>query len=125
MTIKLYYNCDGECIDKEVMWKKCRRCDVWAKKQDTKEYEEWRENHNDFCSINHHGSSGAMEVTGLNRLFKRSGDLYKLRYTFHIGDADSKSFADVCKTNPYPGHTITNKECIGHVQKRIGRACEQ
>ena len=110
---------NGKCVDIEVMSKKCRQCDVWEKKQGTKEYKEWKETHSEFCSINHHGSSGAMEITGLNRLFKRSINLYKLRYTFYIGDGDSKSFVDVCNTNPYPGHEITKGECIGHVQKRV------
>ena len=111
---------NGKCIDIEVMSKKCRQCDVWEHKKGTDAYQKWKETHSDYCLINHHGSSGAMEVTGLNRIFNRSIKLHNLRYTFYIGDGDSKSFADVCKSNPYPGHTVIKGECIGHVQKRVG-----
>ena len=64
--------------------------------------------------INHQGSSGAMEVTGLNRIYHRSVKNHKLR--FYTGDGDSKSFSEVSSSNPYPGHTLTKGECIGHVQ---------
>ena len=33
---------------------------------------------------------------------------------------DTKSFEEILKSNPYPGHTITKGECIGHVQKCVG-----
>ena len=53
-------------------------------------------------------------------MFCRSVNLHGLRYTFYIGDGDTKSFDQICKSDPYPGHTITKGECVGHVQKRVG-----
>ena len=64
-----------------------------------------------------------MEVAGLKRIFHCSEwnvYLHNLRYTFYIDDGDPKSFEKIAKSNPYPGHTITKGECIGHVQKRVG-----
>ena len=43
-----------------------------------------------------------------------------MRYTFYIGDGNTKSFEEISKSNPYPGHTITKAEYIGHVQKHVG-----
>ena len=34
--------------------------------------------------------------------------------------SDTKSFDEICKSNPYPGRKITKVECIGHMQKRVG-----
>ena len=116
---------DGKCIANEVMSKKCKECDIWDKKKDTDKYADWKENHAGYCSINHEGSYGAMEVTGLKRIFNRSVNLYNLRYTFYIGDGDTKSFGEVVSTNPYPGHTITKGECISYVQKRVGTDCKR
>ena len=61
-----------------------------------------------------------MEVEGLKKMFHRSERLHNLRYTFHIGDGDTKSFDEISKSDPYPGYKITKGECIGHVQKRVG-----
>ena len=58
----------GKCVDVEVMSKKCRQCDIWDKKktENPDAYEEWKQRHEGNYSINHKGSSGAMEVTGIN-----------------------------------------------------------
>jgi len=61
-----------------------------------------------------------MEITGLKRIYNRSVRNNKLRYTFYIGDSDTKSFNELKNTNPYPGHDLVKGECIGHVQKRVG-----
>ena len=60
-----------------------------------------------------------MEVNGLKRMFSRSIALFNLRYLFYIGDGDSKSYEEINKLNPYPGHQIKKGECVGHVQKRV------
>ena len=49
-----------------------------------------------------------MEVTGLKKMFSRFIRLHKLRYDFYIGDGDSKSFNEITKLNPCPGHKIEN-----------------
>ena len=42
----------------------------------------------------------------------------KLRYTEYYGDGDTKPFFVV--KDVYEGVTVVKKECIGHVQKRVG-----
>ena len=84
--IIIYIIAEGKCIDNEVISNKCRQCDLWEKKKGTEEYEKWKETHDSFCSMNHQGSSGAMEVTGLKQIYHRSVKNPKLRYKFHIGD---------------------------------------
>ena len=49
-------------------------------------------------------SAPAMEVVGNTKIFERSIEINKLRYTEFYGD----------------GGSITKKECIGYVQKRVG-----
>ena len=57
-------------------------------RKDTVEYSIWKEK--PICAINHTGSAVAMEVLGLKRIFHRSERLRNLRYTFYVGDGDTK-----------------------------------
>ena len=57
-------------------------------RKDTVEYPNWKEKH--ICAINHTGSAVAMEIVGLKRIFHRSERLHNLRYTFYVGDGDTK-----------------------------------
>ena len=61
-----------------------------------------------------------MGVVNNPEISGRSVNLRGLRYTFYIGDGDTKSFDQICKSEPYPGHTTTKGECVDHVQKRVG-----
>lgn len=108
----------GKCVDVEVLSKKCKQCERWEGIKEAPEYLQWKETH--ICSMNHSGSSGGMEVVGMKKMFHRSERLHKLQYAFYIGDGDTKSFDEICRSNPYPGQKLTKSECIGHVQKRVG-----
>ena len=66
------------------------------------------------------GSAPALEVEGVKRIFERSEEKHKLLYTEYYGDGDSKGFAKVENTYRDEGVTITKKECVGHIQKRVG-----
>ena len=112
----------GKCLDFQVMSKKCKGCEVWSKRTNHPKYEEWKAAH--ICKVNHKKSSGAMEGAGAVAIFKRSIDLHSLRYTEYVGDGDSSSFPEVVDAKPYgDGVVIKKKECIGHVQKRVGSRC--
>ena len=63
-------------------------CEQWNHRKDTVEYSNWKEKH--ICAINHTGSAVAMEIIGLKRIFHRSEYLHNLRYTFYVGDGDTK-----------------------------------
>ena len=77
--------------------------------------------HETVCESNHAGSAGKMEVDGVIKMFRRSVLLYQLKYLHYIGDGDSKTYKGIVESQPYgPDITILKKECIGHVQKRMG-----
>ena len=107
---------NGKCIDYEVLLKKCKSCEAWEckKEMDIVDRNDWKVRH--VCSINHTGSAGALKVVGMQKMFSRSVNLHGVRYTFYIGDGDTKSLDQICKSDSYLGHTIT--QCVGHLQKR-------
>ena len=77
----------------------------------------------DSCKANYTGSSPAMEVEGIRRIWLRSKKKLKLRYTYFISDGDSKGYNMLTKLKPYGIRVkIVKHECVGHVQKRIGAA---
>ena len=79
----------------------------------------WEE-HQAFCEADFYDKSGSMEVEGALRIWKRSVERYKLRYTEMISDGDASTFSKVSAARPYgSNHPITKHECIGHVQKRM------
>ena len=63
-----------------------------------------------------------MEPEGADRIFQRSVEKHNLRYTEFYGDGDSKSFTRVKGVYEDDGIEMEKKECIGHVQKRVGTA---
>ena len=81
-------------------------------------YEEFVATHN--CSINHTGSSGAVEAARLVDCFNSSIQNRGQWYTNFIGDGDSKSYLDIVANDPYSGVTVRKLECVGHFQKRVG-----
>ena len=114
---------NSKVIDKHVMSKYCKKCQIWEPKKDTDEYENWKSTH--ICSINHQ-SSGVMESAGTIELFRRSVSTNNLIYSEYLGDGDTSSFTDVVASKPYEKYNIDPEklECIGHVQKRMGtRLC--
>ncbi|GFW74840.1 uncharacterized protein TNCV_5138191 [Trichonephila clavipes] len=71
---------------------------------------------------NYSGSAGKMEVDGMLRIFNRSEKLHNLKYSNYIGDGDTKTFNALSENKPYgDDHLIQKIECVGHVQKRMGR----
>ncbi|KAG8226315.1 hypothetical protein J437_LFUL018143 [Ladona fulva] len=70
-----------------------------------------------------------MEVDDIREMFRRSENLHGVKYVNYIGDGDSKTYKGVVTESPY-GETIDikKKECINHVEKRMGsklRACKK
>ena len=50
----------------------------------------------------------------------KSGCCKACEYGSYIGDGDSKTFAGLLKSEPYKNFEMRKKECIDHVQKRMG-----
>lgn len=99
----------------------CQVCANNKLKKGTPEYIVWWADHESECSKNHSGSSGAMEPAAACELFKESKTKYGVRYSIYIGDGDSSTFKNITDKNPYDDELIVMKrECVGHVQKRMG-----
>ena len=109
----------GKCLAYEILTKTCKACEMWDKKKGTDKYEQFMLDHT--CSINHKGSAGAMEASGVRKMFEKSVKDLNIRYMTYIGDGDSKAFPAVVEAQPYGPDKIPVKgECVGHVQKRVG-----
>lgn len=110
----------GKVVDLIIKSKFCKSCEYWSKKEGTAEHEEWMAEHQNVCGSNHEGSAGKMEVDSVIEMFSRSEALHDVRYCNYIGDGDSKTYKGIKDAQPYPDFTVQKKECVGHVQKRMG-----
>jgi hypothetical protein len=90
-----------------------------ALKNEPQRLEEWKNEHNDSCTVNYSGTAPAMEVEGAKRMFERSIEIRNLRYTSYYGDGDSKAYQAV-KSTYGPDKPVQKFECIGHYQKSVG-----
>ncbi|XP_074103345.1 uncharacterized protein LOC141530232 [Cotesia typhae] len=61
-----------------------------------------------------------MKVDAMVEMFSYSETKYGVKYANYIGDGDSKTYSGIIKSDPYKNTTVNKKECIGHVQKRMG-----
>ena len=103
----------GRLIDTEIFTKYCHSSKLWEHKKDSSNYEDWNATQN--CPINHKGSAASMI-----RMFGRSEREKELRYITYIGDGDTKTYQEVCKSKPCDNVETVKAECIGHVQNRVG-----
>ena len=109
----------GKVVDYECLSRHCKGWQNWANKdKNSVDYTKWQAEHK--CKISHEGSAASMEPAGARRIWGRSVANRKLKYTSYIGDGDSKSYSAVRKDKPYGHIKIIKKECVGHVQKRVG-----
>ncbi|XP_026471717.1 uncharacterized protein LOC113375996, partial [Ctenocephalides felis] len=112
----------GKVLDVMIMSSFCGGCNLWKNRKKTNllEYEMWYEMHVDECTINHSRSSGQMEISAITKMFLRSVEKYGVKYLTYIGDGDSKTFKGMLDTKPYGDTAVTKKQCVSHVEKRMG-----
>ena len=110
----------GKVLDVCVKSKYCKICEYWARKVGTAEYEEEYAKHESQCEANHTGSAGKMEVDSVVEMFQRSETLHNVKYLNYIGDGDSKTYKGIVDAKPYENCSVFKKECVGHVEKRMG-----
>ena len=108
----------GKCLDVEILSKVCHGCQKIEREEDAAKKADLQERHK--CKANYQGSAPSMEVEGVKRIFKRSEQTRKLQYTEYFGDGESKAYQEV--QDCYENIHIEKKECVGHVQKRVGTA---
>ena len=117
--------CTGEVLDFEVLSLVCHQCQAHENLDHlSDEYKQWKDKHQYVCPINHKGSSGEMETKGAIRLFMRSIKQRSLKYTTMVGDGDTGCFGSVreaLKREFGDAYEIEKEECIGHIQKRLGK----
>lgn len=113
-----YYT--GKIVDVAMRSSYCKSCAQMNPKKGTIEYDDWLQKHSEVCRINHNNSSGQMEVDGIKEMFQRSESLHNVKYINYIGDGDTKTYKNICDAKPYGDVMIVKKECINHVQKRMG-----
>ena len=84
-------------------------------------FEEWRRDHtaSGECDINFTGSSPAIEAKGAVVVWNRSVELHNIWYKWMVSDGDSKAFNVV--ENAYGDCKVIKLDCVGHVQKRMGK----
>ena len=116
-----------QIVDVEALSKSCAQCTSWnARKSNGSisqdQFDTWYAGHHDSCDINTNVSAPAMEALAAVSLWRRSEEKNSLKYTCYIGDGDSKGFNAVSQAKPYGDTDVIKDECIGHVQKRVGKA---
>ena len=113
----------AKVIDTEVLTNYCDGCAKIKSRKKGKELEKSMENHVKVCKKNYCGAAGGMEPAGMVKIYRRSEELYGVRYTGYLGDGDSKSFKTVASADPpvYKDVEIEKLECCRHVQKRMGK----
>lgn len=97
-----------------------KACKSWGKKKGTSEYEKWAQLHFEECQANHAGSVGKMEVDSAVEMFARSQELNGVECEDYIGDGDCKIYKIIMESSANKNIKINKKECIDHVQKRMG-----
>ena len=110
----------GKVLDVEVMSPSCKGCKLHEKeeKENPEAYNEWKANH--YCWLNHTGSANSMESEGAKRIWGRSIEKNKFRYSKLFSDGDSKSHLAVQDTYSSDSIVVEKYEWVGHVQKRVG-----
>ena len=110
----------GLVLDFEVLSKYCQACALHSNREVTEaEREEWRREHASHCEKNYEGSSKGMEKEAALRLWGRSLQKNKMRYTKMLSDGDSVAYKAVVDANYYP---VEKLECVNHCDKRMGTA---
>lgn len=56
----------------------------------------------------------------MTEMFIRSKNEHGILYVNYIGDGDNKTFKDILNINPCENEASVKKECMGHVEKRMG-----
>ena len=110
VTVATVNGLSSKIIDTETLTNHCSKC----KQKNTVAH---------VCLKNFEGHAGSMEGEGVQRIFRRSQQKFSLSYTGYLGDGDSKSLKKLADAEPpiYPGKTLSKLECVGHIQKRMGR----
>ncbi|GFV62828.1 integrase catalytic domain-containing protein [Trichonephila clavipes] len=114
---------NGKVLDREVLSSFCKGCDSYKGVKFGIKY-----NKNGKERIRFHVEKIILallvrwRLAGMLRIFNRSEKLHNLKYSNYIGDGDTKTINALSENKPYGDDYLIQKiECVGHVQKRMGR----
>lgn len=103
----------GLVVDFEVLSKFCHMCSfaITDLGQNSPEFHFWFEEHKKSgeCRSNYSGSSNALEMVGAERLWSRSVENCKLRYTTVLSDGDSKTYQHLSQLAVYGPQLVIKK----------------
>ena len=99
----------GEVLDFVMKTLHCQLCSVKKCQLSDVGFSHQYKDHQSTCPINHQGASGKVEGEGANELFLRSIEKRPLRYKVYA-----------CEEKFEMDYFVVKKECVGHVQKRMG-----
>ena len=99
----------SKVLDVEIMSKECSECMVWRgrEREGTVALQEWWEGHQHLCQVNHFGSSGSMDASGMLSMFQRSVEAHSTHYTEFLGDGDSKAHKLITEQAVYGDVEVT------------------
>lgn len=112
--IELY---SGLVLDHVVLSNFCLGCALGPNPDDDG-YSDWYAAHE--CQRNIDCNAGRMEVEAALIMFQRSLAKYGLRYTTVVCDGDCRTFYALTAAGVYGFISISKKDCINHVAKRMG-----
>ena len=104
----------GLVIDYEVMslyYHGCIDNKTWT---GARERLAWEKAHAPDCCIKYAGSFKSMETEAAKRIWSRSVNKYKLRYTEMLSNGDSTTFKALQEMKPYGDINLCNLECVNH-----------
>ena len=114
----------GKVLDVKPLCKVCKKCREHENDVDTPENAAWRADHESQCKANCHGSSISTKhgtrgcLADLFPVYRETSALV----ADYFGDGDRKSFNLVKDQYNIYDIEVQKKECVGHVQKRLGTA---
>ena len=112
----------GLALDYAVLCKYCHACTL-ATQHCGEGFDAWYNSHKKDCDKNWDGSAAAMEAAIAEKLWKRSIETHRFRYTTLLSDGDAKTFMHLKDMNVYGDKfPIDKEECVNHVSKRLGTA---
>ena len=116
----------GYVVDFEVVLNFCLVCEREKNMEDDRtlsSLKDFMAKHKEVCTINHSGSSNAMEVAAAKKIWEKSTN-GPLHYVTMLSDGDSKAYDAVTNMKPYGNKLVKKEECVNHVAKRLGAALE-
>lgn len=112
----------AKVLDVEPLSQVCKKCWEHENDADIPQSTAWWADHGSKCRANYQGSEPNMATEDVLRIFSLSIRRHQLLHSEYYGDGGCKSFQLVKDQDQVYHIEVEKKECVGHVQKRLGTA---